>query len=119
MKKSILAISILLASTSAFAEWWDFSWENPTEREDNTAYDHATEGGSTLIYNIIDATVRTTLPPSVTAHSENFPPGCYGIALTAKDADGRESVWTQVKEWCVLANPKPHTNLTATRRVSQ
>ena len=117
MKNNILAILLLLISTSVHAEWWDFSWVNPVEREDLTAYDHATEGSSTIIYNAVDASVRATLPPSQTTYSENFPPGCYGLALTATDLDGRESTWTPLQEWCILANPKPHTQFTATKRV--
>lgn len=119
MKKIILVVALMLIAAPVNAEWWDFTWENPTQREDNSAYDHSTEGGNTVVYNSVDATIRATLLPSVTNYSENFPPGCYGIALTAKDADGRESVWTPLQEWCVAANPKPHTNFTAIRRAQQ
>jgi hypothetical protein len=116
MKTLLLAITLLL-SFNAHAEWWDLNWTNPTEREDNTPYNHATEGLDTRIYNATDASVRATLPPSATSYEENFPPGCYGVALTSRDKDMRESSWTPLLEWCVLANPKPKTNATATRRV--
>ena len=117
--KYLLLILAILAPANANAEWWDITWTNPTQREDNTPYDPVTEGLDTRIYNTVDATIRAVLPPTATSYEENFPPGCYGVAATSRDADGRESTWSSLLEWCVLANPKPKTNMKATRRVTQ
>ena len=118
--KKLLFVTIMLLSFSVNAEWWDITWSNPTEREDNTPYNHETEGQDTVIYNSADATVRATLPTTATNYEENFPPGCYSIAATSRDSDGRESTWSSpLLEWCVLDNPKPKTTMTATRRAIQ
>ena len=119
MKYILSLVILMIVSFNVSAEWWDITWDNPVQREDNTDYNHATEGQDTVIYNTVDATIRAILPPADTKYSENFPPGCYGVAATSKDLDGRESTWSSILEWCVLANPKPKTNMKVTRRTTQ
>lgn len=115
MKRILLLVLLLSASFSAGAEWWSLDWTNPIAREDNTLYDHVTEGANTHIMNAKDGSIYKTMLPDVTHYEENFPPGCYSVALTAEDVDGRVSSYSPLQDFCTQSAPKSMTGFTATR----
>lgn len=110
---------LMLASFNASAELWNITWVNPTEREDNTPYDHATEGKETTLLNSVEGTILAVLPTTATNYEAEYQPGCYSVVATVKDTDGRESLFSKKVEWCILANPKPMTSMKVTRRLTQ
>lgn len=98
----LIAPPLLLAGTK------EFTWTNPTERHDGSAFDPATELAETRIYCNGDRSPTFVVPGPADTFTANLPAGSHVCYATAVDNDGLESDASNSVTFTILpARPKP------------
>jgi hypothetical protein len=118
MTKWLLLLLVFLA-TPAFAEVKTFTWVGPTQREDGTPFDAATEQAQSNIYCIRDGVISSTVyvaPGAVVTFDIDFTPGSYVCDSTVVDMNGLESIRSNSSSFVIgpviQADPKTNTGFT-------
>ena len=109
-----LLLLLLFLPVLAQAELKTFTWTGPTEREDGTPFDAATEQAQSNIYCLASGGIVAAVyvaPGNAETLDIDFTPGTYVCDSSVVDTDGLESIRSNSTSFVISPSiSKPKTN---------
>lgn len=110
--KKILLLLFLLITFNVNADTGIFTYQPPTERENNTPLLQSEISGYNVYINNIKNTEISPLLSTTTGFTLTLLPGEYNVEVTTLDTDNRESKRSVPVNLKVPFNPNPPSNVT-------